>query len=337
MTQKRASILLGDPPTEDTRTIASLPLQIIFMGTPALAARILEHLVAASGPNFAVVAVVTNPDEPQGRGLKVRPSEVALAASRHGLKTLKPTKLKDAEFLAQLKSFDPDLILVAAYGRILPGAVLEAARIMPINVHASLLPRHRGAAPVEAAILAGDSETGVTIMRMTERMDAGPMLLSRSIPIAPGDTQGSLKQRLAELGAQALLEVLALLLRGELSERPQDEAAATYTKPVKKEDAIIGWSADAVYIERMTRAYDPWPLARTTLNGEQLLVYRARVLDPDARGEPGAIVALKPAVAVQCARGVLALIEVQAPGRKRMAAEEFMRGRRIGVGQKLGG
>ena len=329
------------------------------MGTPALAAHILERLADASGrgaesAGVEIVGVVTRPDQPRGRGLRLEPSEVGAVAERRGLPVLKPSKIRTAEFLAELSALNPDLLVVAAYGRILPDPVLGAARIMPINVHASLLPRHRGASPVEGAILAGDIESGVTIMRVTSRMDAGPILLARAIPIAPGETQGTLKDKLAELGAAALLEALEKLRSGQLVETPQDENLATYTSPVSKADAAIDWSADAARIERMVRAYDPWPVARTRLGGDELQVWRARLDDsaspsasetPSASGEsdavpatdaPGTILRVKPDVAVQCGRGRLLLDEVQAAGRKRMGAAEFLRGRRVIPGERLG-
>jgi methionyl-tRNA formyltransferase len=330
------------------------PLRIVFMGTPALAAHILERLADASGHSvesagIEIAGVVTRPDQPRGRGLRLEPSEVGAAAERRGLPVLKPAKIRTAEFLAELSALNPDLLVVAAYGRILPDPVLAAARIMPINVHASLLPRHRGASPVEGAILAGDTESGVTIMRVTSRMDAGPILLARAIPVAPGETQGTLKEKLAELGAAVLLEALEKLRYAQLVETPQDENLATYTSPVSKADAVIDWSADAARIERMVRAYDPWPVARTRLGGDELQIWRA-TLDDSASGEsraasgtdvpgtiaPGTIMRVKPEVAVQCGRGRVVLAEVQAAGRKRMGAAEFLRGRRVIPGERLG-
>jgi len=307
------------------------------MGTPALAAHILGRLVAAADPRFCVVAVVTRPDEPRGRGLTRSPSEVAADAATHKIVTLKPTRIKTPEFLAQLRSFEPDLLIVAAYGRILPQTILDTPRLLPINVHASLLPRHRGAAPIEGAILSGDAETGVTIIRMVSEMDAGPMLLRRAIAVAPDDTQGSLKDRLAELGAAALLAALDQIARGSSHETAQDESAATWTKPVKKEAALIDWSADAPTIERMVRAYDPWPVARTTLNGETLMIWQGSVGSlATTAGPAGSILALKPVPVVQCGRGQLALLEVQAPGRKRMRGADFFHGRRVPIGSHLG-
>jgi methionyl-tRNA formyltransferase len=312
-------------------------LKIVFMGTPALAAHILERLVQVSGPDFQVVGVITRPDQPRGRKLVLEPSEVAAASSRHSIPTLKPTKIRTPEFLGELKSFEPDLIVVAAYGRILPQSILDVPRIAPINVHASLLPRHRGASPLEGAILAGDNETGVTIMRVVERMDAGPVYLQRAIPSAPDDTQGTLKEKLAEVGADALLEAIKLLIRGELNEMPQDDALATYTSQIEKAAAVIDWNRSAVEIERMTRAFDPWPVARTTLNGQELLIWRAVAEENDvAGGDPGTVVSATPNQIVQCGGGQLRLLEVQAPGKKRMPAGDFFRGRRLEMGARLG-
>jgi methionyl-tRNA formyltransferase len=305
------------------------------MGTPALAAHILERLVMASGANCRVVGVVTRPDRPRGRGLEMEPSEVGAVAAKHQIPTLKPVKIRTPEFLNELKAFEPDLLVVAAYGRILPNSILEVPKIAPMNVHASLLPRHRGAAPIEGAILAGDDETGVTIMRIIEQMDAGPMYFQRKTRIEPTDTQATLKEKLAELGAVAMLEAIDLAASGALLETPQDESMATYTAPVKKKDAMIDWTASAVRIERMTRAYDPWPVARTQLGGDEVLIWRAAVED-GSNGSPGTIVSLKPAPVVQCGTGRLRLIEVQAAGRKRMSAIDFLRGKRVDAGARLG-
>jgi methionyl-tRNA formyltransferase len=307
------------------------------MGTPALAAHILERVVAASGAKFRVVGVVTRPDQPRGRSLVTEPSEVGAVAALHSIPILKPVKIRTAEFVEELQAFEADLLVVAAYGRILPQAVLEAPKIAPINVHASLLPRHRGAAPIEGAILAGDAETGVTIMRIVEQMDAGPIYLERAIPIAPDETQATLKDKLAELGASALLEAIDLAIRGELVETPQNDSLATYTSIIKKQDAVIDWTKSAVQIERMTRAYDPWPVARTRLGGEELLIWRAAVEEGDSAGDaPGTILSVAPNPVVQCGVGRLRLVEVQAPGRKRIPAADFFRGKRIAAGARLG-
>jgi methionyl-tRNA formyltransferase len=337
---------MGSPPPPSAFEAPRAPLRIVFMGTPALAAHILERLTLASGADFIVVGVVTRPDQPRKRGLKMEPSEVGAIAERAGLPTLKPVKIRTPEFLAELNSFAPDLIVVAAYGRILPNPMLDAARLMTINVHASLLPRHRGAAPIEDAILAGDRESGVTIMRVIEQMDAGPILLQRAIELAADETQGTLKEKLAGLGASALLEAIAQFRDGTISETPQDDSLATYTAPIEKAHSVIDWSVDAAQIERMVRAYDPWPVARTTMAGDDLLIWRAAVSTEGSRGAsrepsvptaaPGTIIGLKPDATVQCGDGALALLEVQAPGRRRMAAAEYLRGRRVAAGARLG-
>ena len=305
------------------------------MGTPALAAHILERLLTASGASFTIAGVVTRPDQPRGRGLGMEPSEVGAVAAKYQIPILKPVKIRTPEFLSALKAFDPGLIVVAAYGRILPNSILEVPKIAPINVHASLLPRHRGAAPVEGSILAGDPETGVTIMRIIEQMDAGPMYFQRKIPIEPTDTQATLKEKLAELGAVAMLEAIDLAARGALVETPQDDALATYTSQVEKKDAMIDWTASAVQIERMTRAYDPWPVARTRLGTDEVLIWRAAVEDGSS-SSPGTVVSVKPNPVVQCGTGQLRLIEVQAPGRKRMPATDFLRGKRVEAGARFG-
>jgi len=307
------------------------------MGTPALAARILERLVTVPRANFRVVGVVTRPDQPRGRGLGTEPSAVGALAARRGIPALKPVKIRTPEFLSELKAFAPDLLVVAAYGRFLPSSILDVPRIAPMNVHASLLPRHRGAAPVEGAILAGDAETGVTIMRIVERMDAGPVYLQRRISIESSDTQGTLKEKLAELGADAMLEAIDLAARGALVETPQDEAIATYTAQVEKKDAVIDWTASAVQIERMTRAYDPWPVALTRLGGDEVLIWTAALEDSGSSDEPpGTIVSVKPNPVVQCGTGRLRLIELQAAGRKRISAADFLRGKRVEAGARFG-
>jgi len=332
--------MVSPPPTSASEASA---FKIVFMGTPQLAARILEILLSAPPDQWQVVAVVTRPDQPRGRGLKLESSAVGSVAKPYNIPVLKPARIRTAEFVAELNSFAPDLLVIAGYGRILPNDVLAAARIMPINVHTSLLPKFRGASPVEGAILAGETESGVTIMRVTERMDAGPILLQRKVRLAQDETQGSLKAKLAELGGAALLEVLTLLRDGQLGCTAQEDNLATYTSPIAKEQAFIDWQADAGLIERMVRAYDPWPVARTKLNRDELLVWRVR-LAPDQEvsieyvtAPAGTLVRLRPAPIVKCGQGLLEILEVQAPGRRRMAAADFMRGRRGVEGMRLGG
>jgi methionyl-tRNA formyltransferase len=304
------------------------------MGTPALAAHILNALLEASGAPWRVVAVVTQPDQPRGRGLSLTMSEVAAVAQRHGLPLMKPRRIRTPEFVGELRALAPDYLVIAAYGRILTGEILAVPSRLPLNVHASLLPRHRGAAPIQGALLAGDARTGVTIMRVVERMDAGPILLQRELPIAADDTLSSLSKKLAQLGAEALMEALTLLARGNLPEIPQDETQATYTALVRKADALIDWNLPAARIERMVRAYNPWPVAFTRLAAEEIRVYRAsvRALPAALAARPGTILAAGRELMVQCGEGALSLIEVQAPGRKRVSGPDFARGRRLVVG-----
>jgi methionyl-tRNA formyltransferase len=329
--------MANPPPSSDA---GAAPLQVVFMGTPALAARVLERLLTEGGHDFTVAGAVTRPDQPRKRGLKLEPSEVGAVAARHDIPTLKPRKIRTAEFQAELAAIAPDLILVVAYGRILPDTILELPRLMPINLHASLLPRHRGAAPIEGAILAGDRESGVTVMRITAEMDAGPILLKRRLELAADETQGSLKTKLAELGATAILDAIAMIRRREIVETPQDESLVTYTKPIAKDDALIDWTGDATQVERMVRAYDPWPVARSRLAGEDLLIWKAAVEpEPASRDSPraaGTIIELKPTPIVRCSLGSLALLEVQSPGRRRMTAAEYFRGRRVTIGSRFG-
>jgi methionyl-tRNA formyltransferase len=315
----------------------SEPSNIVFMGTPEFAARILEVMLQSRHLAWRVVGAVTRPDQPRGRGLGVAPSPVALICAQRGLPMLKPRALGSREFLAQLTAWAPDYLVVAAYGRILPRAVLDLPRGLPLNVHASLLPRLRGAAPIQGALLAGDRETGVTIMRVVERLDAGPILLQRRLEIAPDDTSASLSARLAELGAQAVLEAMEELIAGRLAERPQDESQATYTALVKKADARIDWTLPAVQIERLVRAYYPWPVAFTLLGGEELRIYGATPLAEGCPGSamPGTIIAAGRELVVRCGEGNLRLLEVQAPGRKRIKGEDFARGRRLLPGQSF--
>ncbi|HLH76515.1 MAG TPA: methionyl-tRNA formyltransferase [Candidatus Binataceae bacterium] len=313
------------------------PYNIVFMGTPELAARILEVMLQQHHPGWRVVGGVTRPDQPRGRGLGVAPSPVAVVCARHGVPALKPRALGSREFLSQLTGWAPDYLVVAAYGRILPRAVLDLPRGLPINVHASLLPRLRGAAPIQGALLAGDRQTGVTIMRVVERLDAGPILLQRRLEILPDDTCASLSTRLADLGAQAVLEALEELIAGRLAEMPQDESQATYTALVKKADARIDWTLPAVQIERMVRAYYPWPIAHALLGGEEVRIYGATPLAESYPGDaaPGTVVAVGRELVVRCGEGNLRLLEVQAPGRKRIKGEDFARGRRLVVGQSF--
>lgn len=321
-------------------------LSIVFAGTPEFSVPALEALVASE---HRVVAVYTQPDRPAGRGQKLAMSAVKQAALRHGLRIEQPPKLRDPEEIARLASFQADLMVVVAYGLILPQAVLDTPRLGCVNIHASLLPRWRGAAPIQRAIQAGDTQTGVTIMRMEAGLDTGPILLARSIPIAPSDTSATLHDRLSKLGAEALLEALPGIADGSLRPRPQPSEGVTYAAKVAKEEARIDWTQPAVQLDRQVRAFNPWPVAETTLNGVQLRIWAAV---PNARGldaadreaqlhqvdavAPGTVVrADAGGIHVATGQGTLILTQVQLAGRKPVSAAEFLRGQRL-VGAVLG-
>jgi methionyl-tRNA formyltransferase len=305
------------------------------MGTPAFACPILEALLARPDP---VVGVVTQPDRPRGRGLSVTPPEVKVLAQRHGLPVLQPDKVKVPAFEQALRALNPDLIVVAAYGRILPRAILELPPHGCINVHASLLPRHRGAAPIAWAILAGDHTTGVTTMNMAEEMDAGDMLLQRATPIGPEETVGELTVRLAALGADLMVETLDALRAGALRPRPQADADVTYAPRIEQAQRRIDWKRPADELARLVRALSPAPSAFTTLGPRRLKVFRAR---PDAAAATGAApgTALSAGggkLVVATGRGSLELLEVQLEGRRRLPAAEFLVGHPVAAGTCLG-
>jgi methionyl-tRNA formyltransferase len=316
-------------------------LRVAFAGTPEFALPAL----AALADRHEIVGVLTQPDRPQGRGRQLGVSPVKEAALARGLKLAQPVTLKSAEGRAPLVKWAPDVLVVVAYGLILPQAALAIARHGSLNIHASLLPRWRGAAPIQRALLAGDTHTGVTIMRMEEGLDTGPMLLRRRVPIAATATGGSLHEQLAALGATLITEALDALERGTLAAEPQPEAGVTYAAKIDKSEARIDWDEDAEAIGRKVRAFSPWPVAETLFSGQQLRIHAAHPLPgedanecrSDAKSsENGSIIAIRDDYfAVRCARGVLAVTEVQLPGRRRIAALDFSHGHAL-LGQRLG-
>jgi methionyl-tRNA formyltransferase len=306
--------------------------RIVFMGTPEFAVPVLQALVE----NYAVVAVYTRTDKPVGRGKQITPSPVKLFAQAHNLPIEQPRTLRNGAEHNLLRSYQPDLIVVAAYGMILPKAILDAPAHGCVNLHASLLPRWRGASPIPYAILAGDAEAGVTLMQMDEGLDTGPILAQRSIPIAPDETTGTLTEKLANLGAQLARDALPDYLAGKLTPLPQDHARATMTRLIAKEDGLINWNKSSIYLERMVRAYQPWPTAYTYYRGEQLKILRASVLDHNAPELPGTVLQIGKDIGAATGKGILLLHEVQLAGKRAMSAAEFARGQREFVGSKLG-
>jgi len=305
------------------------------MGTPSFARPILEALAAR--PSDDVVGVVCQPDKPRGRGLAVEAPAVKQAAERLGIPVLQPTKVRDQAFLDALSAWAPDVIVVAAYGRILPRAVLDLPPHGCINVHASLLPRHRGAAPISAAIAAGDPVTGVAIMAMSEELDAGDVFLVRETPIQPDDTTGSLTERLAALGAVAIGEALDGIRAGRLTAVPQPRDGVTYAPRIERADGRIDWTRPAVELERLVRAFSPAPSAHTTLEGKTVKVHRAALDETSTGAAPGTIVAAGAGgIAVATGSGVLLLLEVQLEGKKRLTAQQFLAGKRLPPGTCLG-
>lgn len=303
------------------------PLRIVYAGTPEFAVPALEALIASP---HEVVAVYTQPDRPAGRGRRLQASPTKQLALEHGIPVEQPERLKAPEDQARLRDYRPDVIIVAAYGLILPQAVLDIPRHGCLNVHASLLPRWRGAAPIQRAILAGDAETGVTIMQMAAGLDTGDMLARHPCPIGPGDSAAMLHDRLARLGAEALLATLDDLAAGRLAPEPQDERLATYATKLTKDEAEIDWQQSAAAIDRTVRAYNPWPVAFTRLGGEPLRIWEARPLAEDAGTEPGTVVVEGAnGIDVASGSGRLRILRLQLPGGKPLAAREFLNGRSL--------
>jgi methionyl-tRNA formyltransferase len=307
--------------------------RVVFMGTPEFAVPALEALADA----HRVVGVVTQPDRPAGRGRRLTPSPVKQVALERGLPLSQPQSLRTPEAVAQVAAWEPEVTVVAAFGQILRQDVLDLPPHGCLNVHASLLPRWRGAAPVPAAILAGDEVTGVTIMRMDAGLDTGPILAQREEPIRPDDTRATLEQRLARLGAALLVETMPPYLAGDLVPQPQPEEGVTYAGQLRKQDGQLDWAIPAVELDRRVRAFHPWPGAFTTWGGRRLKVLRAAPL-PGWRGDapPGTVFALADGTAVATGEGALRLEEVQLAGQRRMAISTFLCGQRECVGGRLG-
>jgi methionyl-tRNA formyltransferase len=306
--------------------------RIVFAGTPDFALESLRRLVESGN---APDAVLTQPDRPAGRGKQLTASPVKEYALRQDIPVLQPVTLRDPDAVAEIAALDADLLIVAAYGLLLPQAVLDLPRSGCLNVHASLLPRWRGAAPIQHAILAGDAETGVCLMHMEAGLDTGPVYVSESTSIGDEETAGELHDRLARLGADLLVDKLEAILRGDLEAKQQDEIGANYASKIRRQDAALDWTRPAAEIARAVRAYNPVPGAWFELDGESIKCWQARVLD-DGESPPGVVLdAGKDGVDVACGEGVLRLLEVQRPGRRRVTAAEFAAQNSL-VGKRLG-
>ncbi|MDH0897410.1 MULTISPECIES: methionyl-tRNA formyltransferase [unclassified Pseudomonas] len=299
-------------------------MRIIFAGTPEFAA---QHLQALLDAGREIIAVYTQPDRPAGRGQKLMPSPVKQLALQHDIAVYQPQTLRDPAAQAELAALRPDLMVVVAYGLILPQVVLDTPRLGCINSHASLLPRWRGAAPIQRAIEAGDASSGVTVMQMEAGLDTGPMLLKVTTTITADDTGGSLHDRLAELGSRAVVEAVGKLAAGELRGEVQDDSLATYAHKLNKDEARLDWNRPAVELERLVRAFNPWPICHSTLNGETLKVHAAE--PGEGRGAPGTVLAAdKTGLTVACGDGALRLTRLQLPGGKPLAFADLYNSRR---------
>ena len=307
-------------------------MRLLFWGTPEFAAPPLRALI---GEGHEVVGVVTQPDRPQGRSRSTLvPSPVKQVALEEGIPVLQPARPRGDEFLAEIRALQPELSVVVAYGHLLRDEVITLPPRGTLNIHASLLPRWRGAAPIQAALLAGDAETGVTIMQMVRALDAGPMLLTLPTPIAPGETGGELTERLSELGAEAIVEAVTLLELGELTATPQDDAASTYAPKIDRTSARLDWTRPAAEVGRAIQAYDPKPGAWGLVRDAEVRCFGARLL-PDRRGDAGEVLEVgELGMVVACGDGAVAIESVHPAGRRRLASLDWAQGRGIAVGDR---
>jgi methionyl-tRNA formyltransferase len=314
-------------------------LRVVFFGTPAFAVPSLEALFRSG---HSVVGVVSQPDRPKGRGHQLQPTSTKEVALAHGVTVLQPGKIRDDLFLRQLRELSPDLGVVVAFGRILPDALIDIPRLGMINVHASVLPRYRGAAPIQRAVLAGDSETGVTIMRIVTEMDAGPTFAMRKAAIPPDATSGDMETTLARLGAELLLPVIDELAAGTAVETPQDHTQATYAPKIVKAEGTLDWRESAPVVHNRIRGLQPWPLASTTLAGQRYLIRRSAPVGlgpepPSPIQEPGTILRARgDELVVACGDSTaLRILDIQPEGRRTMSAREFLAGRGVREGDRF--
>jgi methionyl-tRNA formyltransferase len=300
-------------------------MRILFMGTPEIAEACLKTLCEAG---LDVRAVFTQPDRPKGRGMALAPPPVKVYAQSRGIEVFQPLKLKKS--LDMIERIDPELIVVVAYGKLLPKTVLDYPKYGCVNLHASLLPRHRGAAPIQAAIVSGDETGGVTTMYMAEGLDTGNMIFTEETPISYDDTADTLHDRYAEIGGRLLLKTIRAVEEGCAPSIPQDDSKATYAPPIKKEDALINWNRTSKEIRNLIRGYNSWPAAFTELNGQTFKVFKADIGGDKPVSEPGTVISSGPGgIEVATADGSLFITEIQAAGKRRMTAAEYLRGHQI--------
>ncbi len=309
-------------------------MRLVFAGTPEFAARSLEALISAG---HEIIAVLTQPDRPMGRGFKVLPSAVKRAALAAHVPVYQPTTLRSAEALALIQGFSAEAMIVSAYGQLLPSEILEATSRGAINIHASLLPRWRGAAPIQRALQAGDTVTGISIMQMDKGLDTGPVLLERSCPILDQDTSHTLHDRLADLGARTIIEALEGIRTGQLKPVPQPSTGVTYAHKITKAEALLDWTKEAEQLARDVRAFNPAPVSRTFLRGELIKVWEAEAVPGPEGAVPGTVLSMNDdGLFVACGQGRLALRMLQRAGGKPMTAGEFIKGFPVAPGERMG-
>ncbi len=309
-------------------------IRVVFMGTPDFAVPSLKTLVEEK---YEVIAVVTQPDRPKGRKREKTPSPVKQVAVELGIPVYQPARLRKSEELQQIIDLKPDLIVTAAYGQILPKSLLDAPPLGCINVHASLLPKYRGGAPIHQALIDGEKVTGVTIMYMVEKLDAGDMIMQAEMPIGPEDHVGTMHDKLSQLGANLLREVLPRLIQGKVTPIPQDESQVTYAPNITREAEKIDWLRSAEQLFNQVRGLHPWPVAFTLWRGKPLKIWWAESLEETTTAAPGTVIEVKETgISVATGKGILVIKELQPAGKRRMKVEEFVRGRQMKVGERLG-
>ena len=307
-------------------------MKIIFMGTPDFAAASLEALIDS---RHEIQAVVTQPDKPKGRKGELTPSPVKVIAKREGIKVYQPLKVRDEEFVKTLRAYNPDVMVVVAFGQIIPLSILKMPKYGCVNIHGSLLPKYRGAAPIQWAVLDGEKETGITTILMDEGIDTGDILLKKTIKIDADETSGSLFDKLMALGAKTILETLDELEKGSLTSTKQGESPTAYAKMLTKAMGLIDFTKSAKELDCFVRGMDPWPSAYTLLAGKTLKLWKVRVVEGD--GKAGSVIGIdKESFTIACGEGAIEVLEVQLEGKKRMSAGDFLKGSTLNIGQELG-